>query len=183
LRDNIVRGGWNMKQSKKTRGGETATPTIEARGFPRYPFSTSAEAIDIHGNTKITGRTSDIGQKGCYIGTISPFAPKSTVALRITRDNRSFETKATVVYSQVGMGMGLAFTSSEFDQLRVLDTWLAELSGERVCPIDSPPLHFHATQNTEQVSHGVLGEMILLLVHKAVITEAEGKAMLQKLFK
>ena len=81
------------------------------------------------------------------------------------------------------MGMGLAFTSSEFDQLRVLDTWLAELSGERECPIDSPPLHFHVTQNTEPVSHGVLGEMILLLVHKAVITEAEGKAMLQKLFK
>jgi hypothetical protein len=172
-----------MKNSKKSRETETATPTMEARGFPRYPFSTSAEAIDIQGNTRITGRTSDIARKGCYIDTISPFAPKSTVALRITRDNESFETNATVVYSQLGLGMGLLFTSSEFDQLQVLDTWLGELSGERECPADSPPLRFDVTQSTGQVSERVLVDLILLLIHKALITESEGKTMLQKLLK
>lgn len=172
-----------MKQSTKSRGTETATPTIEGRGFPGYPFSTTAEAIDIQGNTKITGRTADIAQKGCYIDTISPFAPKSTVALRISRDNESFETRATVVYSQAGMGMGLVFTTSEFDQLQVLDMWLAELSGNTECPVDSPPLRFDVTQNNGQVSERVLVDMILLLIHKAVITDAEGKTMLQKLLK
>ena len=172
-----------MKQSKKTPEAQTATPTIEGRAFPRYPFSTTAEAIDIRGNTRITGRTTDIAQQGCYIDTISPFAPKSTVALKITRDNQSFETKATVVYSLAGMGMGLVFTTSEFDQLRVLNTWLSELSGEGEFPVDSPQLHFDVSQKTEQVSDRVLGDMILLLVHKAVITESEGKVMLQKLFK
>ena len=172
-----------MKQSKKTPEAQTATPTIEGRAFPRYPFSNTAEAIDIRGNTRITGRTTDIAQQGCYIDTISPFAPKSTVALKITRDNQSFETKATVVYSLAGMGMGLVFATSEFDQLRVLNTWLSELSSEGEFPVDSPQLHFDVIQRTEQVSDHVLGDMILLLVHKAVIMESEGKVMLQKLFK
>jgi PilZ domain len=172
-----------MKQSKKTPEAQTATPTIEGRAFPRYPFSTTAEAIDIRGNIRITGRTTDIAQQGCYIDTISPFAPKSTVALKITRDNQSFETKATVVYSLAGMGMGLVFTTSEFDQLRVLNTWLSELSGTGEFPVDSPQMHFDVSQKTEQVSDRVLGDMILLLVQKAVITESEGKVMLQKLFK
>ncbi len=172
-----------MKQSKKHQEAQTTTPTMEARAFPRYAFSTSAEAIDIDGNTKITGRTSDIAQKGCYIDTISPFAPKSTVALRITRDHQSFETKATVVYSQIGMGMGLVFTTSEVDQLRVLDGWLGELGGEGTGSADSAALQFDVTQSPETNPESVLGEMILLLVHKAVITESEGKMMLQKLFK
>jgi hypothetical protein len=172
-----------MKQSKKTPEAQTATPTIEGRAFPRFPFSTTAEAIDTQGNTKITGRTTDLAQKGCYIDTISPFAAKSTVALRITRDDQSFETKATVVYSQRGMGMGLVFTTSEFDQLQVLDTWLAELSGSSECPADSPPLRFDVTQSTGQVSERVLVDMIPLLIHKAVITDSEGKTMLQKLLK
>lgn len=171
-----------MKQSGKIREAQTATSTMQARACPRYAFSTTAEAIDIQGNTKIAGRTCDIAQQGCYIDTISPFAPKSTVALRITRDNQSFETQATVVYSHIGMGMGLVFTTSESEQLRVLDVWLAELSGE-AGSADSPPLRFDVTQSTEQVSDRVLVDMILLLIHKAVITEPEGKAMLQKLLK
>jgi hypothetical protein len=81
------------------------------------------------------------------------------------------------------MGMGLVFTTSEFDQLQVLDTWLAELIGSSECPADSPPLRFDVTQSTGQVSERVLVDMILLLIHKAVITDSEGKTMLQKLSK
>ena len=172
-----------MKRPKKTPEAKTATPTIEGRAFPRFQFSTTAEAIDIRGNTMITGRTADIAQQGCYIDTISPFAPKSTVALKITRDDQSFETKATVVYSLAGMGTGLVFRTSESDQLRLLNTWLSELRGEKGFPVDSPPLHFDVTQTTEQVSDRVLGDMILLLVHKTVITESEGKVILEELFK
>jgi hypothetical protein len=51
------------------------------------------------------------------------------VKLRITSEKRSFEAHADVVYSKTGMGMGLAFTTVEPEQLNILDRWLAELSG------------------------------------------------------
>ena len=80
----------------------------EKRRHPRYPFSATAEIIDIQAKTRITGRTSDIARMGCYIDTISPLAANAAVALRITQGKESFETRATVAYSLVGMGMGLA---------------------------------------------------------------------------
>jgi hypothetical protein len=48
------------------------------------------------------------------------------VKLRITSEKRSFEAHADGVYSKTGMGMGLAFTTVEPEQLNILDRWLAE---------------------------------------------------------
>ena len=63
--------------------------------------------------------------------TINPFAKDAAVKLTVTRDNESFKTQAKVVYSKTGMGMGLLFTTAEPDQLRILGSWLNELSGGR----------------------------------------------------
>ena len=61
--------------------------------------------------------------------TISPFAVNAAIILTVTHDGRTFKTKAKVVYSLNGMGMGMMFTTMEPDQARVLDGWLAELGG------------------------------------------------------
>jgi len=53
--------------------------------------------------------------------TISPCALNAAVILTITRDTRTFRTKAKVVYSLDAMGMGLMFTSTEPDQVRELE--------------------------------------------------------------
>jgi hypothetical protein len=63
--------------------------------------------------------------------TICPFPTKADVTLTITRDKQSFKTQAKVVYSQIGMGMGLLFTTAQPEQLRQLGIWLGELGGER----------------------------------------------------
>jgi len=180
-----------MAESKIKVKVEDRNPVdhTEQRSYPRYPLSTSAEVIDRGGNVRITGRTCDIAKKGCYVDTISPFAPKSTVALKITRDCQSFETEATVVYSQVGMGMGLSFTTTESEQLRMLESWLSELSGEepRATEARAPILQFEVnrevTQVVDQESRDVLSELILVLSRKGVVTGREGNAILQRLFK
>ncbi|MGB8476165.1 MAG: PilZ domain-containing protein [Candidatus Acidiferrum sp.] len=155
------------------------------RSSPRYPFSSTAEVIDLQGNTRITGRIADIAKKGCYIDTISPFPPKTAVSLRIKKDDQTFETQGAVVYSQVGMGMGLVFTRAESEQLRMLDAWLAELRGEKIYNRDPPGaiLEFKDPKIVDQESRSTLSELVLLLSRKGVLSDSEGHAILQRIFK
>jgi hypothetical protein len=172
------------------KAGHERIHSTEKRSCPRYPFSCAAEAIDIQGNTRITGRISDISRNGCYIDTISPFAPKAAVTLIITKDKQSFKTQAKVVYSQIGMGMGMMFTTAEPDQLHVLGTWLAELSGERVHELEAPVPEAKVTaeksgapETRNVLSELILSELIILLSRKEILNDSEAKALLQRLFK
>jgi len=114
-----------MEAPKKTINGQNPPNPAQRRSCPRYPFSPAVEAIDDQASIRIRGRLSDISRNGCYMDTISPFAPKSVVSLVITKDNQLFKTQAKVIYSQIGMGMGLLFTTADPDQLLLLGTWLA----------------------------------------------------------
>jgi hypothetical protein len=46
----------------------------------------------------------------------------------ISRDYVSFATKANVIYAHEGIGMGVAFLDPTDDQLRILNSRLAERS-------------------------------------------------------
>jgi hypothetical protein len=85
------------------------------------------------------------------------------------------------------VGMGLAFTSVEPDQLWVLEKWLGKLSGqlppefheeEPMAVVDRGPAR-DAISNAE--SSFVLNELIIALMRKRVLSESEGKQLLQKL--
>jgi PilZ domain len=154
------------------------------RSNPRYPLSSTVEVIDIQGNTRIMGRIADIAKTGCYVDTINPFPPKAAVFLRITKDQQTFETKAMVVYSQTGMGMGLSFTTTEPEQLRTLEGWLAELSGEKAPDANqagSVPLD--AAKSVDEESRSGLSELVRLLNRKGVLTGPEGNAILRRFLK
>jgi hypothetical protein len=178
------------KETERKAGGHGAVSQEDRRGDPRFPLSTSADVIDPNGDVHVKGRTTDIAKQGCYVDTINPFPPKSTVTLRIMRDNESFETQAKVVYSQLGMGMGLSFTTTEPDQLHMLERWLGELSGELPPPEPdkpAPPLQFEIgegpVQLVDQDARDVLSELILVLSRKGAISGHEGNVILQRLFK
>jgi hypothetical protein len=72
---------------------ETPVEVKEHRQSPRYPFSCDAEVIDIQGNTRISGRVTDIARRGCYVDCISPFAPGTLLAVKIRRGIQTFETQ------------------------------------------------------------------------------------------
>lgn len=106
------------------------------------------------------------------------------VLLRLTMEQKSFEAPAKVVCSMIGMGMGLAFTSIEPEQLWVLESWLERLSGEIVPerkPTALPPEASPPLQNASPEPGYVLNELINTLMRKRVLTEEEGKALLKKL--
>jgi hypothetical protein len=175
---------WMMEPPKKKSNRiQRRRDPVEQRGWPRYPFTFPVEAFDIQANTRITGRLSDIARKGCYIDTISPFAVPAAVTLTITKNNQSFTTQANVVYSQIGMGMGLSFTTAEPEQLVMLGAWLDELGGgehsEQNPPNPEPKLG--AGKALDYELRDAFMELIVLLSRNGMLNDSERRALLRKL--
>ncbi len=179
-----------MPQDLQTRYVPGRRLGKERRTSPRYPFTATCDATEPKSGAKIIGRTSDLGQGGCYIDTIGPFPKGTSLVVRINRENQTLKMFAKVAFAQPGMGMGLAFTESEPDQQSLLDHWIAELSGEPIAkPGAATSASATASENRESARVGesqplyVVNELILLLLQKGVLTESEGKSLLQKLMK
>ena len=160
----------------------------DRRIAPRYSFTAEAEALDAHSRARMSARTSDISRGGCYVDTFCPFPQNSSVKIRILRDNRALVADAKVVYSKLGMGMGLSFSAIDAENRQVLDTWIGELSGtapivfkdfvdtSRAEPI-APP------QVAKNDASYVVGELIIALMRCGALGPPEGNALLLKLLK
>jgi hypothetical protein len=172
-----------MKLPRETEHGQDRRNLINRRRYPRYPVSSAAEAADIQGDRKISGRLSDISRNGCYLDTINPFDREAAVALTIISDKQSIKTRAKVVYSQIGMGMGLSFTTTEPEQVHLLERWLGELGGGEQPGPDSPKteIRVDSTKSTDPVLRDIFAELIVSLSLKGILNDLERKAMLQKL--
>ena len=172
------------------RDSFAASTPEERRRNLRFPISATLEAVETRSGTKLTGRTSDLGLGGCYVDTLSPFPIGAELKIRIVRGSETFEAQAKVVYSVNGLGMGLAFVSAQPKHLQLFQKWLLEISGQAAATpgSDTPQpeaatpdaAEIHSTQppvNTE-----VLSNLILTLMKKNVLTEAEGKELLRRMF-
>jgi hypothetical protein len=174
-----------MKSIQQTSELPHSVKPNEKRCCPRYPFSPAVEALDVLANIRIIGRLSDIARNGCYVDTISPFAAKAAVALTIMRDRQAFKTLATVVYSQIGMGMGLYFTRAEPEHLVVLGTWLDELAGVHTPKRDNgnaeTPRDHGSSKLIDQELRDSFAELTRLLSIKHVISDSERGDLCRKL--
>jgi PilZ domain len=155
----------------------------DRRRFPRYPFIAYAEVTDTKPpRVRIKARTSDLGREGCYVDTISPFAVGTNVSIRTMKNDKAFSATGTVLYSTVGMGMGVIFTSVEPSELAVLENWLAGLSGESTEESEAMmkgQVQIHGQEQNEM--RDLFGELIAALMRKRMLTDAEGKAMIDRL--
>lgn len=105
----------------------SAPPTgADRRVHPRYAFTASIEVVAAELDARIKTQVRDLSQQGCYVDTGVPLALGTVTDLRITKGATQFEARARVVYNQTGKGMGLMFTTVEPEQLKTLDTWIAE---------------------------------------------------------
>lgn len=160
----------------------------ERRTSTRYPFTATCDATEPKSHAKIIGRTSDLGRGGCYIDTIGPFPMGTVLVVRINREHQTLTFEGKVAFAQPGMGMGLAFTKVAPDQQTILDEWIAELSGE---PVEKSATAAEASASRPNPDGGssdnqaffVMNELIMLLLQKGVLSDSEGKSLLQKLLK
>ncbi|MFI5058540.1 MAG: PilZ domain-containing protein [Candidatus Acidiferrales bacterium] len=175
------------EEQKKFAAGPVESVPAERRTHPRYPCTAGAEITDLASGARITARTSDIGRGGCYVDAINPFPVGTAVKVRLTKDNQSFVAQAKVAYAMSGLGMGLMFTSADPEQLWTLQRWITELgrtSGTEPEVRAPEPEAWSAPQKTaKNMQYYVLNELIISLMSKGVLTDAEGKAMLEKLLR
>ena len=100
----------------------------EHREVPRFTFIAHIELREPRSDMRITGRISEISRKGCFVDALVTLPQGTNLNIRISCDQGAFETKGKVAYVHEGMGMGIAFVEPAEDQLKILDSWLAQLS-------------------------------------------------------
>jgi len=166
--------GQKGKSQSKTNG----TAEAERRGTDRHTITASAEVIELGSGAKFSTRTTDLGPGGCFVDTMVPFPVGSNVRVKVHKGKTQFETAGLVVYSQAGLGMGIAFSNMEPGQRSALDAWLVELTGEKQLSA-----HESSYANNEPAG-GRIGEkaalirLVRLMISKGMLTEAEGASVL-----
>jgi PilZ domain len=176
-----------MSSTNQPESDNAAVATAnERRRNLRFPFSAAVETIETKSGIKVIGRTSDLGLGGCYVDTLSPL-PLGTVAkIRIVRGKEIFEAQVKVVYSTIGMGMGLVFVSAHPKQVRLFQKWVLEISGKSIPTDDASGqdvLETTPVEHSQTLKNVVLTDLIMTLMQKNVLTDIEGKDLLRKLFR
>jgi hypothetical protein len=175
----------------------------ERRNANRHVVIASAEVVELASGARFSTRTTDLGPGGCFVDTMVPFPVGSKVNVNIRKGRTNFESTGVVVYSQSGLGMGIAFDSMEAHQREALDVWLLELTGERQAPAHTAPSgSAYASRQGEQSSpyearlsgaaparrqtdlpvgsSAAMTRLVRLLIGKGLLTEAEGTSILHE---
>ena len=98
----------------------------DRRSHPRYKFIAAGEVVAAESGARLETRVRDLSHQGCYVDTSNALPLGTDTHVRITKGAQLFYAPARVVYSRAGHGMGLMFTTLEPEQVRTLETWLAE---------------------------------------------------------
>jgi hypothetical protein len=91
----------------------------------RFPFHSYVELTDMQSNVQTWGRTSDLSLFGLRVDTRPLLGQGAMVKVRISHRGVQFEALGRVAY----LGMGVVFSEIGLEAQRILDQWLAELSG------------------------------------------------------
>jgi hypothetical protein len=67
-----------------------------------------------------------VSRGGCYFDTFCPFPRNFGVRIRALPDNQATVAGTKVVYSKLGMGMGLSFSAIDAENRRILEAWIGE---------------------------------------------------------
>ena len=105
----------------------TGASGSDRRKAARFVLMAIAELTDPEAAKMVTGKITQISRKGCYVATPKTFAVGTSLKVIVSRDERTFVAKANIIHVQEQMGMGLAFLDPPEDQLKILDSWLADI--------------------------------------------------------
>jgi hypothetical protein len=90
-----------------------------------------AEVVDEKENVRTSSRISDLSPHGCYVEMTNPFPEGTSVMIEIYTETESFETQATVAFTETRRGMGLAFREMPEYFASVLNRWLEQAKRNR----------------------------------------------------
>src|SRR5580658_10789501 len=102
--------------ASKSASGGRSTKDVERRHADRHIFTAAADVVELGSGARFSTRTTDLGPGGCFVDTTNPFAVGSRVRIALHKGKNVFETPGVVVYSQHGLGMGIAFDEIDPEQ-------------------------------------------------------------------
>jgi len=167
------------KKNPRNVEGDKSTAAAERRNADRHTFTASAEVVELSSGARFSTRTTDLGPGGCFVDTMLPFPVGAKVRVSVRKGQSNLETGGMVVYSQMGLGMGIAFDTMEPRQREALDTWLTELTGTRHSAAASGSYEAKdpsAVPGPE--AFATVTRLVRLLITKGILTEAEGSSVL-----
>lgn len=141
----------------------------ERRQFARHPCRFEVRVTVEDGSVSLAGKITDISLGGCYVEMLSPLPAETAVRLSFKLDAAALELSGRVRSSQIGTGMGIAFTSmtpAEFEALRKFAPPMA--TPDKPAPVPAP------------TSAEALDAVVRLLLRKGVVTAAELSEEIEK---
>ena len=165
-------------QKNPSGGKSVGTGEAERRNNDRHVITASAEVVELGSGAKFSTRTTDLGPGGCFVDTMVPFPVGANVHVTIHKGKNKFEHGGLVVYSQAGLGMGIAFEAMEPQQREALDSWLTELTGGKQASHHDSPYGASKPAEVRGKDQAALVRLIRLMIGKGMLTEAEGTSVL-----
>jgi hypothetical protein len=186
-------------------GMQTAGTGREKRQFPRQSCRIES-LIAIEGTTmNFPAKVTDISFSGCYVEMLSPLPVDTLIELTLNPGDTTLHVHGKVRYSQMGMGMGMAFTGvapEDFEKLRKLappgmgapaatipappPVPAAPLARPRTPPQSEPALENHAPAAgippaRQATTSDALEAVVRVLFRKGILSRSELSEELQKL--
>ena len=155
----------------------TTVQDAERRGGERHMFTAGAEVVELRSGARFCTRTTDLGPGGCFVDTTVPFPIGSVVRVTLNKGKTEFKTAGTVVYSQHGLGMGIAFSELDDEKRLELADWIAGVTSERPAAheVARAPKDSNPQKGREFVA---LVRLVQLMIGKGILSEAEGASVL-----
>jgi len=94
---------------------------VNRRKFPRRTCRIEAQVTTQDESVRLPGTVTDISLGGCYIEMLAPLPCDTEIQMSLNTGDATLNVSGTVRFSQMGMGMGVAFTGMgpvDFERLR-----------------------------------------------------------------
>lgn len=154
---------------------KSATKEVDRRSGDRHVFTAEAEVIELTSGARFSTRTTDLGPGGCFVDTLVPLPVGAKVHVGVRKGKTQLDTNGVVVYSQAGLGMGIAFDSLNQSQRNSLEKWLVEITGAKTIVFSAAAPQTERSVPSQSQDQRAFARLLRVLVSKGVITAAEAE--------
>jgi hypothetical protein len=166
------------KKHSAQSGSKSATQEADRRSGDRHIFTASAEVVDLSSGARFSTRTTDLGPGGCFVDTLVPLPVGAKVHVGVRKGKTQLDTNGMVVYSQSGLGMGIAFDSLSQSQQEALEKWLTEITGSKSISFSVAAQKPQGPAVPQSLDQPAVARLLRLLVTKGLITAAEAASVM-----
>ena len=128
-REFAVRGDSCMESERGKRAKE---PGVRDRRYSiRYPFAAEAEMLELESGTRVSGVTSDLSPRGCFVCARRTLEVRARVRATLTHEGQKVKMLAVVRVVKPQVGVGVEFLDMDRDSLATLLAWIENLCKSR----------------------------------------------------